>query len=223
MGKLGTGIDHDACLEVASAIKGIASQGVQVGLVIGGGNIFRGLQGAAKGMSRSPADQIGMLATVMNGIALQQALESLKCPAVILTALDCPKVAESFTLSKALQYLSQGTVCLFVGGTGNPYFTTDTAAALRASEIQADALLKATKVDGVYDSDPLINRKAKKYDTITYSQVLAEKLAVMDATSVALCMQAQVPILVFQMQKLADKQLLDRLSQGKEGTRISGG
>jgi uridylate kinase len=223
VGESGSGINAAACHAMAQSIQAVASQGVQVGLVIGGGNIFRALSSAAEGMARTPADQIGMLATVINGIALQQSLEALGCRAVILTALECPRVAEMFTLERALHYLNEGYVCLFVGGTGNPYFTTDTAAALRASEIQADALLKATKVDGVYDRDPLKDAKATKYQTITFSEVLAQKLEVMDATAIALCMKAQTPIVVFNMKHLSDPKLLTDLSQGKLGTKISGG
>lgn len=222
VGQQKVGIQADACQVVAGYLQMITSQGVQLGVVIGGGNIFRGLQGAAAGMSRSPADQIGMLATLINGIALQQALDSVGCPAAVLTALECPRVAETFTLQRATEHLKQGRVCIFVGGTGNPYFTTDTAAALRASEIQADALLKATKVDGVYDKDPLVHPNAVKYDTITYSQVLAEKLEVMDATSIALCRKAHMPIVVFTMKQLENPQLLAEMAKGKMGTLIAG-
>lgn len=217
------GVNAAACLAMAKSIQQIASQGVQVGLVIGGGNIFRGLSTTAEGMARTPADQIGMLATLMNGIALQQSLEAIGCRAVVLTALECPRVAESFTLTRAMHYLNEGYVCIFVGGTGNPYFTTDTAAALRASEIQANALLKATKVDGVYDRDPLKDPTAVKYRTLTYSEVLAQKLEVMDATAIALCMKSQIPIVVFNMEHLAEPKLLTDLSQGRHGTQISGG
>lgn len=217
------GISGDACHFVAQNIKAIASQGVQVGLVVGGGNIFRGLQGAAQGMSRTPADQIGMLATLINGLALQQALVGLGCDTAVLTALECPRVAESFTLNRALHHFDTGRVCIFVGGTGNPYFTTDTAAALRASEIQADVLLKATKVNGVYNKDPLKHPDAVKYQTLSYSQVLAEKLEVMDATSIALCMKGNIPIIVFNMQQLTHPDLLVRLAEGAEGTKIVGG
>jgi uridylate kinase len=213
-------IHSEACLAVAQSIKLLISQGVQVGVVMGGGNIFRGLRGAGQGMSRTPADQIGMLATLINGVALQQALESIGCPAALLTALECPRVAETFTLSRASHYFQQGRVCLFAGGTGNPYFTTDTAAALRASEIGADAFLKATKVDGVYSADPLKNSQAIRYDQISYSRVLADNLEVMDAASIALCMNAKIPIFVFHMQELKNPQLLNELAQGIKGTRI---
>lgn len=218
----GTGISSDACLSVAQVIKLIIAQGVQVGIVIGGGNIFRGLQGVAQGMARTPADQIGMLATIINGIALKQALESIGCPTALLTALECPRVAETFTLDRAKSHFDQGHSCLFVGGTGNPYFTTDTAAALRASEIGADAFLKATKVDGVYNKDPMKEANAVRYDRLTYSQVLADQLQVMDATSVALCMNAKIPILVFHMDELRDPGLLKKLAEGKKGTKIGG-
>lgn len=216
------GIQAQACLSIAASIRALALTGVQIGIVIGGGNLFRGIQGEAHGVSRSAADQMGMLATLMNGIALQQAFASLSCPAVVLTALECPRVAETFTLRKAEEYFQTGHVCIFVGGTGNPYFTTDTAAALRASEIQADALLKATKVDGVYSADPLKSPGAVKYATLSYAKFLEEKLAVMDATAVVLCRNTQTPIFVFQMQELHREGLLQRLAEGQLGTQIRG-
>lgn len=174
-------------------------------------------------MARTPADQMGMLATMINGISLQQALESIGCPAKILSALDCPKVVESYTWAKAQQYLSEGFPVIFVAGTGNPYFTTDTCAALRAAEIKADILLKATKVDGIYNKDPIKSPDAVKYDTITYGQILAEKLEVMDATSIALCRSNNIPVLVFNMSRLNDTQILTLLSQQNIGTLVTPG
>lgn len=194
-----SGINSEACKRVAKDIIDLHREGMEIGVVIGAGNIFRGVQGSALGLKRSPSDHIGMLATLMNGIALQQTIIDSGRDARVLSALDCPKVAESYTWKKATDYLEREKIVIFVGGTGNPYFTTDTAAALRASEIQADLLLKATKVDGVYDKDPIKYSDAKRYDVIGYSQVLAEKLKVMDATAIALCRENSIPVLVFNM------------------------
>jgi uridylate kinase len=166
------GINGTACQELAHSIKNLQDSGLEIGIVIGGGNIFRGTNLEAIGIARSPADQMGMLATLINGIALQEALQSTGCKAKILTALDCPKVAEAYTWRAAMQALNEKQVVIFVGGTGNPFFTTDTAAALRASEIKADALLKATKVDGIYSKDPLKYSDAVKYSSLSYSEML---------------------------------------------------
>lgn len=220
MGNQGFGIDQQACRSVASYLHKIKQLGIQLAVVIGGGNIFRGIDPRASGMPRTPADHMGMLATLLNGIAIQQALISLGSKACTMTALECPKVAESYTWAKALQYLEEDTILIFVGGTGNPYFTTDTAAALRASEIQADILLKATKVDGIYNKDPLKHADAIKYSTISHSQMLAEKLLVMDATAVALCRSNQIPIFVFNMQKLLEDNLESILADLKHGTLV---
>lgn len=222
MGSQPYGIDQAACLALADAIKDLRDSTVDVGVVIGGGNICRGISLSSKGIARTPADQMGMLATLMNGIALQQALETKGCPARVLSALDCPKVAESYNWNLAKDYFNQRKVLIFVGGTGNPYFTTDTAAAMRACEIQAHILLKATKVDGIYNKDPLKYADAVKYDTMTYAQVLAEKLEVMDATSIALCQSNKLPIFVFNMRLLAEKKLKDVLSEGGQGTLVKG-
>lgn len=216
------GINHDACRIIAHSIKILKNAGLEVALVIGGGNIFRGVNLRSSNFERTPADQIGMLATLMNGMALQQSLESIHCPAKVLTALECPRVAETYTWRDALGYFSTGHVLIFAGGTGNPYFTTDTAAALRASEIHCDILLKATKVDGVYDKDPLKYGDAKKYATISYSQFLAQKLEVMDATSVALCMSNKIPILVFNMSLVEQGKLIEVLVEQNQGTLIKG-
>lgn len=202
LGSLQSGIDAEACARLASAIQHIQEQGFEIAIVIGAGNLFRGKALNALGFKRTPADQIGMLATIMNGLALQQALEDRNCPAKVMSALECPKAVESYNWTKALEYLHSNHVVIFTGGTGSPYFTTDTAAALRASEIEADFLLKATKVDGVYEQDPRVNPQAKRYTTITYSQYLAEELQVMDSTAVALCMNNKIPILVFNMKQL---------------------
>jgi uridylate kinase len=213
------GIESDACRSIALSIQSMRNSGLQVAIVIGGGNIFRGVNLKDLGMQRTPADHIGMLATLMNGIALQQALSVLKCPAKVMSALECPKVAEPYNWNRALELLESNTVLIFVGGTGNPYFTTDTAASMRACEIHADILLKATKVDGIYNKDPLKYSDAVKYDKITYSQVLAEKLEVMDATAIALCMNNRVPIFVFNMKLLGKHQINELLSEN-QGTLV---
>lgn len=216
------GIDAAACQLLAKSLNHLHLAGIEIGIVIGGGNIFRGTHLESIGIARSPADQMGMLATLINGIALQEALESIGCKAKVLTALECPKVAETYTWRAAMQALGSGHVVIFVGGTGNPYFTTDTAAALRASEIKADALLKATKVDGIYSRDPLKHADAVKYSTLSYTQMLAEKLEVMDATAVALCRSNRIPILVFDMKRLYDKNFPQLLSQQGFGSLVNG-
>lgn len=216
------GINAEACKTLAHQIKNLQASGLEIGIVIGGGNIFRGTHLEAIGIARSPADQMGMLATLINGTALQEALESIGCKAKVLTALECPKVAETYTWRAAMHALASKTVVIFVGGTGNPYFTTDTAAALRASEIHADALLKATKVDGIYSKDPIKYPDAIKYRSLSYSQILAEKLEVMDATAVALCRNNHIPILVFDMQRLKSENISDLLSQHHFGSIVSG-
>lgn len=202
LGKQPFGVDGGAASLLAESLKKILNEGHELGIVIGGGNIFRGIQLNETGMERTPADQMGMLATLINGIALQEALHAIGVTPRLMTALDCPKIAESYNWERANQYLAEGSPVIFVGGTGSPYFTTDTAAALRASEIKADILLKATKVDGVYSADPKKDPSAKKYPSIPYNQYLAEKLGVMDATAVALCMSSKVPIFVFSMESL---------------------
>ncbi|CCB84987.1 UMP kinase [Parachlamydia acanthamoebae] len=196
------GIDYAACQSVAHSLKKIHDNQHELGIVIGGGNIFRGINLKELGMPRTPSDHVGMLATLMNGIVLQQALESIGCQSKVMSAIECPQIASSYRWSDATNLLKEGKILIFVGGTGNPYFTTDTAAALRASEIQADVLLKATKVDGIYNKDPIKHPDAVKYGKMSYSQFLAEKLEVMDATSVALCRNNHIPILVFNMQLL---------------------
>ncbi len=222
MGSQPFGIYQEACMQVAHYLLHFHRAGIELGVVIGGGNIFRGVDLRLTGMPRTPADHMGMLATLLNGLALQQALMSLGVPVCVMSALECPKVAEPYNWTKALQYLKEGQVVIFVGGTGNPYFTTDTAAALRASEIGADVLLKATKVDGIYNRDPLKYPDAIKYDKISYSQVLAEKLQVMDATAVALCRSSQIPIFVFNMRRLIEEPIDEVLTQTQRGTWVSG-
>lgn len=198
MGEQRYGVDPAACHKIAVSVQELTQLGVQAGVVIGGGNIFRGVQATEAGMQRTPADHIGMLATLINGIALQQAFERIGCESRIMSAITCDVMAESYSWKNALKYLEQGIVLIFVGGTGNPYFTTDSAAALRALEIGAEILMKATKVDGIYNKDPALYPDASKFDKITYSEVLG-KLHVMDATAVALCQENGLPIRVFNM------------------------
>lgn len=217
------GLSQDACLNTAKVIKALTQQGVEVAIVIGGGNIFRGISLESLGIARSPADQMGMLATMINGIALQEALASIGRSSKVLSAIDCPKIVESYKWANALEYLSEGIPVIFVGGTGNPYFTTDTCAALRAAEIKADILLKATKVNGIYDKDPIKHPDAIKYDTISYGEVLAQKLAVIDATAIAMCQSNHIPVLVFNMSQLNDTQILTLLSQQNIGTLVTPG
>ena len=216
------GIHQEACLQLARNLALFHQAGIQLGIVIGGGNIFRGLDLRLTGMPRTPADHMGMLATLLNGIAIQQALMALGVPVCLMSALECPQVAESYNWTRALRYLEEGHLVIFVGGTGNPYFTTDSAAALRASEIEADVLMKATKVNGIYDKDPFKYPDATKYETLSYSQVLAEKLQVMDATAIALCRSNQIPIFVFNMHRLSEEPLEEVLTCLERGTWVSG-
>ncbi|CDZ79797.1 Uridylate kinase [Candidatus Rubidus massiliensis] len=202
VGEQSFGVDPKACDYFASIIDKMQKEGFELSIVIGGGNIFRGRQLQALGMEKTPSDQIGMLATMMNALVLEQYLKKQGCKAKILTSLDCPKVAESFRWDLAQKYLKEGYVLIFAGGTGNPYFTTDTAAALKASEVQADILLKATKVDGIYNLDPLKYKEAIKYDSLTYSDYLTQKLEVMDATAISICRNQKLPIMVFNMNAL---------------------
>lgn len=199
MGEQGYGVELKACQQIAVAIKEVFDQGMQIGIVVGGGNIFRGVQAEALGFARTPADHIGMLATIMNGLVLQQSLAALGCESRVVSAISCDTIVETYTWNHVMHCLDKNIIVIFVGGTGNPYFTTDTAAALRASEINAEVLLKATKVDGIYDKDPLKHADAVKYSRLTYSDVLTKKLNVMDATAVALCRENSIPIGVFNL------------------------
>lgn len=218
MGDQHFGVEGAATQAIAKSIVELTHQGIEVAVVIGGGNIFRGIQADSLKLDRSPADNMGMLATIFNGIALQQAINSLSKDARLLTALECPKIAEYYTWQKASEYMQRGKVVIFVGGTGNPYFTTDTAAALRASEIRANLLLKATKVDGIYDKDPLKHSDAIRYDKVSYTEVLHKELKVMDATAVALCRDNHIPILVFSLfTKTPWTQVIDQ----EEGTLVT--
>jgi uridylate kinase len=193
------GIDQAACSHIAGCIKELCDLGLQVGIVVGGGNIFRGNLAGAFGFARTPADHIGMLATTINGLVLQQSLATLGVESRVMSALKTDSIIEEYNWLHALQALKAHIPVIFVGGTGNPYFTTDSAAALRGSEINAEILLKATKVDGVYSDDPMKNPKAVKYPRLTYSEVLAKKLNVMDAAAIALCRENAIPICVFNL------------------------
>ncbi len=190
-------IDPDVVGGIAQRIKTVVGMGAQVSLVIGGGNIFRGRSGQQRGIDRTSGDYMGMLATIINGLAMQNALEHAGLETRVMTAVEMQKVAEPFILRRALRHLEKGRVLIFAGGTGNPYFSTDTAAALRASEIGADVLLKATKVDGIYSADPLRDPAAKRYKTLTYAEALRKSLEVMDAAAFSLCRENRIPIIVF--------------------------
>lgn len=200
-GKQGHGIDAGRLSEYASQIKEIASRGVEIGIVIGGGNIFRGLSGAAKGFERVKGDQMGMLATVINSLALQSALEAIGCPARVYTAIGMFPIGEPYSKFRAIDSLLRGEIAIISCGTGNPYFTTDTGSALRAVEIEADVMLKGTRVDGIYTADPEKDPDAVKFSEITYDEVLARGLKVMDLTATALCKENGMPIYVFNMDK----------------------
>ena len=201
-GKLGFGIDPNVMNDFSRQIKEIHEMGVQVTVVVGGGNIFRGMKTAsATGMERATADYMGMLATAINGLALQDALERLGVPTRVQTAIEVAKVAEPYIRRRAIRHLEKGRVVIFVGGIGSPFFTTDTTAALRAMEIGADIVLKATNVDGIYSDDPAKNRKAKKFTTLSYTDVIKKGLKVMDATAVSLCMDGHMPIIVFDLHR----------------------
>jgi uridylate kinase len=220
MGEGEYGINPAAIQKIAQEIKEVKNLGVEIAIVIGGGNIFRGMASSAKGMDRASADDMGMLATIMNGIALQDALEKINVHTRVQTAIEMREVAEPYIRRRAIRHLEKGRVVIFAGGTGNPYFTTDTAASLRAMEIGADVILKATKVDGVYDADPLLHKRAHRYDELTYLDVLKKQLRVMDATAISLCMDHQIPIIVFNLKKKGN---IKRVVWGeKVGTKVRG-
>jgi uridylate kinase len=195
----GFGIDVKTLKETAAELQSVHDSGVEVGVVVGGGNIFRGLKGASEGMDRAQSDSMGMLATVINGLALQDALEKRGVATRVMTAIDLQQFAEPYIRRRAIRHLERRHIVIFAAGTGNPYFSTDTAAALRAMEIRADALLKATKVDGIYDCDPRKNSGATMYEEVSYDKFLAAHLAVMDSTAVTLCRDNRMPIHVFKM------------------------
>ena len=215
------GVDPEFCAFIASQIADVAASGVEVGIVVGGGNIFRGLAAAARGMDRATGDYIGMLATVMNGLALQDALERAGVPTRVMSAIAMNEVAEPYIRRRAVRHLEKGRVVILAAGKGNPYFTTDTAAALRAVEIHAEVLMKATKVDGVYDADPVSNPGARRYDRLTYVDLLRDRLQVMDSTAVSLCMENDLPIVVFDLDRPEN---IRRVTAGEAiGTLINGG
>ena len=201
MGQQQFGVDPAVASRIARDVVEIQSLGVQVAIVIGGGNIFRGLAASAKGMDRATADYMGMLATVINGLALQDALEQQGTETRVMTAIEMRQVAEPFIRRRAVRHLEKGRVVIFAAGTGNPYFTTDTAAALRAVEIRAGAILKGTKVDGIYSADPVLHPDAKKFPTITYQEVLTLELKVMDAAAISVCKENALPIVVFNLRE----------------------
>ena len=199
MGELQYGIDPAVTAQIARDVKDVQSLGVETAIVIGGGNIFRGLAASTRGMDRATGDYMGMLATVINALALQDALEQAGVVTRVMSAIEMRAVAEPFIRRRAIRHLEKGRAVIFAAGTGNPYFTTDTAAALRAMEIRASVIMKATKVDGIYSADPMKDPSATRYDTISYLQVLERRLQVMDATAISLCMDNQLPILVFNL------------------------
>jgi uridylate kinase len=199
MGEQQFGIDPAVATQIAKEIAEIQGLGIQTAIVIGGGNLFRGLAASAKGMDRATADYMGMLATVINGLALQDALEHVGVPTRVVTAIEMRAVAEPFIRRRAIRHMEKGRVVVFAAGTGNPYFTTDTAAALRAMEMKADVILKGTKVDGIYTADPMIHADATKFESISYIKVLERGLKVMDATAISLCMDNKLPIVVFNL------------------------
>jgi uridylate kinase len=215
------GVDPSMCLDIAAQVRTIRERGVEVAIVVGGGNIFRGLAAAAKGMDRATGDYMGMLATVMNALALQDALETSGVESRVMTAIGMNEVAEPYIRRRAVRHLEKGRVIILAAGTGNPYFTTDTAAALRAVEIGAQVLLKATKVDGVYSADPVLDPEAVRHEELTYTDVLARRLAVLDSTAVSLCMDNDLPILVFDINR---EDNIARAGLGEPvGTLIHGG
>lgn len=220
VGEQGYGISPDMLRYVAGEVRSIFELDVQIAIVVGGGNIFRGIAGAASGMDRSAADHMGMLATVINSVALQDALERETMPTRVLTAISMHEVAEPYILRRATRHLERGRVVIFAAGTGNPYFTTDTAAVLRAQEVHAEILLKATKVDGLYDADPVTDSNAKFIKDITYMEVIERRLRVMDTTAISLAMDNHLPLAVF---KLDVPDNIRRVVCGQDvGTRITG-
>ncbi|WP_418790204.1 UMP kinase [Phosphitispora sp. TUW77] len=219
-GKKGFGIDPETVFSIAEQIKEIISHKVQVSIVVGGGNFWRGIAGSTKGMDRATADYMGMMATVMNSLALQDALEKLDVNTRVLTAIEMREVAEPYIRRRAIRHLEKGRVVIFGAGTGNPYFSTDTTAALRAAEIEAEVILMAKQVDGVYDCDPVKNPNAKRYNELSYIEVLNKGLGVMDSTATSLCMDTKIPIIVF---NLIERGNIKRVVMGENiGTFVGG-
>lgn len=226
MGDKGYGIDSSTVDFIAKEIKEAVSTGVEVAIVIGGGNIFRGVEASVRGMERASADYMGMLATVINALALQNSLEKHGVATRVQSAIEMKELTETYIRRKAIRHLEKGRTVIFAAGTGNPYFTTDTAAALRAMEIGAEVILKATKVDGIYSSDPMKDPAAKKYNTVTYIEVLKRGLSIMDSTAVSLCMDNNLPIVVFNLRgsgnirKLIEGKKIGTLVRGNNGARV---
>jgi uridylate kinase len=226
MGDRGYGVDPATVDFIAKEIKEAVSMGVQMAIVIGGGNIFRGVEASVQGIERASADYMGMLATVINALALQNSLEKHNVSTRVQSAIEMKELAEPYIRRKAMRHLEKGRTVIFAAGTGNPYFTTDTAASLRAMEISADVILKATKVDGVYSSDPMKDPSAKKYSTITYIDVLKKGLSIMDSTAISLCMDNNLPIMVFNLRgrgnirKILEGKKIGTLVRGNDGARI---
>lgn len=219
MGDQAYGVDPDVIGTIADEIKEVRSLGVEVVIVIGGGNIFRGVAGSARGMDRATADYVGMLATIMNSLALQDAFDKRDVTTRVLSALEIKELAEPYIRRRAIRHLEKERVVIFAAGTGNPYFTTDTAASLRAMEIGADVLLKGTKVDGVYDRDPMKDEGAKRYDEVSFIDVLKNGLKVMDSTAISLCMDNKLPIIVFNIKETGN---IKRIVTGEKiGTLVS--
>ncbi|MBI5969082.1 MAG: UMP kinase [Deltaproteobacteria bacterium] len=220
MGDLEYGIKPAVVESVAVEVVDVKKLGVEVAMVIGGGNIYRGVAASAQGMDRASADQMGMLATVINSLAMQDALEKMGIFTRVMSAIEMPQIAEPYIRRRAIRHLEKGRVAIFAGGTGNPFFTTDTAAALRAMEVKAQVILKATKVDGVYDTDPLIHKQAKKFKKLSYIEFLNRGLKIMDSTAISMCMDNDLPIIVF---NLTEKGNIKRVVLGqKVGTVIGG-
>jgi uridylate kinase len=218
-GEGGFGIDRERISQIAAELAAVARDGVELGLVVGGGNFFRGIKASQTGLQRVTVDHMGMLATIINALALQDFLQAQQVQARVLSAIPVEPVAESFTRRAALAYLSAGQILIFAGGTGSPFFSTDTAASLRAAEIGADLLAKATKVDGVYDKDPVKHPEARRHEKISYADVLAQQLAVMDAAAVSLCRENRLPVVVFNLNTAGN---IARLAAGENiGTLIS--
>ncbi len=219
-GNKGFGIDPETAISIAEQIKEIIALGIQVGIVVGGGNFWRGIAGSAKGMDRATADYIGMMATVMNSLALQDAMEKMEVVTRVLTAIEMREIAEPYIRRRALRHLEKGRVVIFGAGTGNPYFSTDTCAALRAAEIEAEVILMAKQVDGVYDSDPVKNPNARRYNELSYIDVLNKGLKVMDSTAASLCMDNKIPLIVFDLNQKGN---IKRVVMGENiGTYVGG-
>ncbi len=218
-GNKGYGIDPEIAQSLALKIKEVSKKGIEVGIVIGGGNIFRGISADSKGLDRVPGDYIGMMATIMNSVALQSALEGLDCDTRVMSALSITQLAEPYIRRKGIRHLEKGRIVIFAGGTGNPYFSTDTAAALRAIEINADIIIKGTKVDGVYTEDPEKNPSATKYDSLTFKEVIEKELRVMDLTAITLCKENNLPIIIFDIKSKTG--LLDIINSEPIGTTVS--